>query len=131
MTFTLRLYQRDAVDRVFVEWLMPAFMGRRDTRSQVLFASIQSVFRKARAIGHIDCLVVDECHLISRKANSMYGTLISTLREINPQMRVVGMSGTPYRLDSGLLIDGQDALFETTAFDIPNPTNIKGYRHRF
>ena len=96
-----------------------ASLGRRDMRSQILFASIQSIYRKAGAIGHVDCLIVDECHLISRNGASMYGKLIAVLRDINPELRVVGLSGTPYRMDSGLLTDGDDALFQSVAFDIP------------
>ncbi len=96
-----------------------AALGRRDLRSQVLFASIQSIYRKAREIGHVDCLIADECHMISRNGASMYGKLIAALRDINPELRVVGLSGTPWRMDSGLLTDGDDALFQSVAFDIP------------
>ena len=50
-----------------------ASLGRRDIRSQILFASIQSIYRKAREIGHVDCLIVDECHLDTRKNLSLRG----------------------------------------------------------
>jgi DNA repair protein RadD len=96
-----------------------AALGQRNTHAKILFCSIQSVFRKARQIGFTDCLIVDECHLISRKGATMYQRFIAELRDINPEMRVVGMSGTPYRLDSGLLDEGPDALFKSTAFEIP------------
>lgn len=98
--------------------LNSASLGRRDTHSQILFCSIQSVYKKAASIGWTDCLSVDECHLISRNGSTMYQRLIADLRKINPNMRVIGMSGTPYRLDSGSLVDGDDALFESVAYDI-------------
>lgn len=98
--------------------LNSAALGRRDTRSQILFCSIQSVYKKARHIGWTDCLIVDECHLISRNSSTMYQKLIEDLRAINPQMVVIGMSGTPYRIDSGLLTDGDDALFKSVAYEI-------------
>jgi len=52
-----------------------ASLGRRDVHSQILFASIQSIFRKAYELGHMDAIIIDECHLISRNGASMYGKL--------------------------------------------------------
>lgn len=96
-----------------------ASLGQRATHSQILFCSIQSVYKKARQIGWVDCMIIDEAHLISRNGATMYQRLINELRAINPDMRVLGMSGTPYRMDSGSLTDGEGALFKSVAFDIP------------
>jgi DNA repair protein RadD len=98
--------------------LNSAALGRRDTRSQILFCSIQSVYKKARQIGWCDCLIVDECHLISPNSHTMFRRFIAELREISPHMRVMGMSGTPYRLDSGRLTDGDNSLFKSVAYEI-------------
>lgn len=95
-----------------------AALGQRDTRSQVLFCSIQSVYKLAAVIGWVDCLIIDECHLISPKSTTMYRKFIDELRTINPDLRILGMSGTPYRMDSGMLVDAEDALFKTVAFDV-------------
>jgi DNA repair protein RadD len=95
-----------------------AALGRRDTHSQVLFCSIQSVYKAAKKIGWCDCLIVDEAHLISPKGTTMYRQFIEELRAINPDMRILGMSGTPYRLDTGLLTEGGDALFQSVAYEI-------------
>lgn len=95
-----------------------AALGRRNTQSQVLFCSIQSVYKDATKIGWTDCVIVDECHLISPKATTMYRKFIDDLRAINPDLCVLGMSGTPYRLDSGDLTEGEDALFKTVAYDV-------------
>lgn len=95
-----------------------AALKRRDFHSQILFCSIQSVHRRAEQIGFVDGLIVDECHLISPKSETMYRSFIDALRGINPDMRIVGMSGTPFRMDSGELTDGDAALFETVAYEI-------------
>lgn len=95
-----------------------AALGRRQVRSQILFCSIQSVYRKAPEIGHVDCLFVDECHLIPEKSTTMYRRFIDDLLAINPEMRLVGMSGTPFRMNMGMLTDGDDALFKSVAFEI-------------
>lgn len=80
-----------------------AGLGRRDARSQIVFAGIQTVHNKAQQIGHVDVLMVDECHLIPINSNTMYRKFIDALLEINPDMKILGLTATPYRLDSGRL----------------------------
>lgn len=94
-----------------------AGLGRRDTRSRILFMSIQSVFRKVRALGAFDVIIVDECHLIPRSSDTSYGRFLADLRDLTPDMRVVGTTATPYRLDSGRLDEGDDAIFDTVVYD--------------
>lgn len=84
-------------------------------RSRVLYepitvAGIQSVRNKATEIGHIDLCIIDEAHLIAHREQGGYRTLLSGLREINPHLRVVGLTATPYRLGHGLITDSP-ALF--------------------
>lgn len=94
-----------------------AGVGRRDARARVLFCGIQSVFNKVQAVGPFDLLIVDEAHLIPRTATTMYGKFISSLMEETPDMRIVGLTATPFRLDSGRLDDGPDALFDEIVYD--------------
>lgn len=95
-----------------------AALGRRDTHSQILFCSIGSVYKHAERIGWTDCLIIDECHLISPKSTTMYRQFIDALRAINPDLRILGMSGTPYRMDSGMLTECEDALFKSVAYEV-------------
>jgi DNA repair protein RadD len=95
-----------------------AALGQRDTQSQILFCSIQSVYKLAERIGFVDCLIIDECHLISPKSTTMYRAFIDGLLAINPDLRILGMSGTPYRMDSGMLVDAEGSLFKTVAYDV-------------
>ena len=76
----------------------------------ITFAGIQSVRRKAGLLGHIDLVLVDECHLINHKDEGGYRTLLAHLKLINPAMRVIGLTATPYRLGHGLITD-EPALF--------------------
>ncbi len=87
-----------------------AGLGRRDLDS-ITFAGIQSVRKKAHQIGHVDLVIVDECHLISHKAEGGYRNLINDLQEINPSIRVIGLTATPYRMGHGYITDG-NALFD-------------------
>jgi DNA repair protein RadD len=95
-----------------------AGLNRRDVQAQILFAGIQSVHRKAYAIQRADLVLVDESHLIPRQANTTYRRFLGDLTRINPQLKVIGLTATPYRLDSGMLHTGPDALFDDIAFEV-------------
>lgn len=89
-----------------------ASMNRRDTHDPILFAMIQSVFKSAPLIGFVDLVIIDECHLVPvRTADGMYRTFLEALRQINPAVKVIGLSATPYRLDNGMLNEGDNRIF--------------------
>ncbi|MBP0440666.1 DEAD/DEAH box helicase [Tianweitania sediminis] len=94
-----------------------AGVGRRDTRSKILFCGVQSVFARTKEIGQIDLLLVDEAHLIPRSSDTMYGKFIDGLRAMQPDMRIAGLTATPYRLDSGRLDEGRGSLFDTIVYE--------------
>lgn len=99
-----------------------AGLGRRDSHDRIIFCGIQSVRDRAGQIGHVDVLFVDEAHLIGRGAATSYATFIAGLRAVNPDMKIVGLTATPYRLDSGRLDDtdpkGGLKLFDGVAYEI-------------
>lgn len=91
-----------------------AGLRKRDARSRIVFGSIQSVYKKARELGPRDVVIIDECHLVPATGDGMYRRLLSDLRRETPDMRVVGFTATPYRMDSGRLDIG--GLFDETVF---------------
>lgn len=94
-----------------------AGLGRRDRHHKILFASIQSVARyDVGALGERNLVVVDEAHLIPHKESGQYRKLLDKLREIYPDLRVLGLTATPYRLDSGRLDEGPDRLFDKIVY---------------
>ena len=98
---------------------------RRKDIDQITFGSIQSLRNRAKDIGHIDIILVDECHLINHKNDGTYRKLINKLRKINPEIRVIGLTATPYRLGHGYITDG-DGLFSA----IIEPVTIEELVHR-
>lgn len=96
--------------------ILSAGLGQRDTHSQIIFAGIQTVWNKTDLVGHVDVLLVDEAHLIPAKANTMYGKFIGALRETNPDLKILGLTATPFRLDSGRLDEGDDRLFDKVVY---------------
>lgn len=97
-----------------------AGLNRRDTRHKVIFAGIQSVADKADALGEFPLVLIDEAHLIPHSGFGRYRGFLDDLRRVNGgKLRVVGYTATPYRLDSGLLHEGEGRLFTDIAAEIP------------
>lgn len=94
-----------------------AGLKSRDLHSQIIFAGIQSIYKKAEQIGKIDLVIVDEAHMISRDDSSMYGQFLTALEEINPNIKLIGFTATPFRLPCGLLYKGDDRLFDGIAYE--------------
>ncbi|ANS85616.1 uncharacterized protein VSVS12_01850 [Vibrio scophthalmi] len=79
-----------------------AGLGRKETDQQVVFASVQSVVRNLDEFkDQFSLLVIDECHRVPEEKTSSYQKVISHLRELNPGMKVLGLTATPYRLGVG------------------------------
>lgn len=88
-----------------------ASIGRRDLGEPITFAGIQSVRSKADQLGNLDLVIIDECHLVNHKNEGGYRQLLADLKIINSNLRVVGLTATPYRLGHGLITD-KPALFD-------------------
>jgi DNA repair protein RadD len=104
-----------------------ASVGVKQLGEPIIFAGIQSIRNKASQVGHIDICIVDECHCISHRDEGGYRKFLNDLLKINPSMRIIGYSATPYRLGHGLITD-KPALFD----DLIEPVTIeelvyKGY----
>src|SRR5262249_58515865 len=76
-------------------------LGYRDTDAQILFATVNSIYRNPQALGERHLVIVDEVHLIPHGEQGMYHTMLAGLRELVPDLRVAGLTATPFRLDSG------------------------------
>ncbi len=82
--------------------IFSAGLGRKETDQQVVFASVQSVVRNLDSFkNQFSLLVIDECHRVPDDKNSSYQKVISHLRELNPGIKVLGLTATPYRLGMG------------------------------
>lgn len=88
-----------------------AGLGRREFSESITVAGIQTVRDRADDIGHVDLVVVDEAHLISHQAQGGYRRLLGNLCKINPHLRLIGLTATPYRLGHGMITD-KPALFD-------------------
>lgn len=105
-----------------------AGLKKRDIALPIIFGGIDSVNnlikRQAdisapsnlKHFGFRDLAIIDECHLVDSKAETRYNFTFNALREINPNMKIIGLSATPYRLKDGLLTNG--GIFTDICYDI-------------
>lgn len=94
-----------------------AGLKRRDRHAQILFASIQTVYNKAFELQQANVIFCDEAHLVPQKSDTMYRRFFDDVRTINGHVPVIGMTATPFRLDSGMLTEGDDRLFDGISYE--------------
>ena len=92
-------------------------LGRRDTEAQILFATVNSIYRDPQALGARHLVIIDESHLLPHGDEGTYHTTLDGLREITPELRVAGLTATPFRLDSGHLCEGDGHLFDNVVYE--------------
>lgn len=87
------------------------------TANQVTVAGIQSIHNHPARFAGTDLVLVDEAHLVSKKSDTMYGRFIKGLKAYNPKLKVVGLTATHYRMDSGLLTHGSERIFTDVCYE--------------
>lgn len=94
-----------------------AGLNLREKRSQITIAGIQSVYAKAREFEPFDMVLIDEAHMIPPSGEGMYRTFLTDARKLNTNLRIVGLTATPYRLGSGMLC-GPDELLNQICYEV-------------
>ena len=90
--------------------LYSAGLNRRDTHTPVLVAGIQSVYQRACELGPFDLIIIDEAHLVPAEGEGMYRTFFEDARVVNPNVRAIGLTATPYRLKGGEICRPENIL---------------------
>ncbi len=102
----------------------------------MVFGSVQSV---ARNLDHFQrefsLLIVDECHRISDDDDSQYQQILTHLKSVNPTVRLLGLTATPFRLGKeagfisfhyhGMVRGDEKALFRDCIYELPLRYMIK------
>jgi DNA repair protein RadD len=97
--------------------LHSAGLKARDTLSPIIFGGIQSLYKHAHKLPAIDLVIIDEAHLAGRRSDSMYRSFLADLHRYNPMMKIIGLTATPFRLESGYLHEGDDRLFTDLVYE--------------
>jgi len=94
-----------------------AGLGRRDVNHPVIVAGIQSVYRRACELGPFDLVLVDEVHLVGESDEGMFRQFLAEARVVNPHLRVIGLTATPFRLKSGPIC-GVERIFSEICYEV-------------
>jgi DNA repair protein RadD len=97
--------------------LFSAGLNQRDTEADVVCAGIQSVYNKAFEFGRRELIVIDECHLIPPDGDGMYQQFLRDIQTICPDSRIIGLTATPYRCNSGPLT-GRGRIFDQACYEV-------------
>lgn len=83
-----------------------AGLNKKESEQKVIFGSIQSIARAAEDFfQNFSLLVIDECHRVSVDGETQYLAVITKLLEKNPELCVLGLTATPYRLGLGWIYE--------------------------
>lgn len=90
-----------------------AGLRRRDTEHSVIVAGIQSVYKRAGELFEekpFDIIVIDEAHMIPPEGDGMYRAFLADAKIINPHVRTIGLTATPFRMTSGSICQADHFL---------------------
>ena len=100
--------------------IVSAGLNRDDRDADVLFGGVSSISARmskmSMAQKTVALLIIDEAHLV-RPDDGQFQAVIKELNDINPDLRVVGLTASPYRLDLGP-IAGEGAPFEKVSYQV-------------
>lgn len=102
-----------------------AGLGRKDIFKQITFGGIQSVANNVEAFGHIDLVGIDEAHLVGPEEESRYQQVIAQLKQVNPHLKVFGLTATWWRKKQGALTN--DGLFTEICYNKTKPEDFKRF----
>ena len=87
-----------------------AGLKSRDTEHPIIVAGIQSVYRRACELDAFDLIIIDEAHMIPPDGDGMYRSFLDDARKVNPNVRVIGLTATPFRMKSGMICEPENVL---------------------
>lgn len=105
------------VDPMMPVGIYSAGLRRKDHGHFVTVAGIQSIGKKACEVGAFDLVIIDEAHMIPMEGDGLYRTFIKDAKLVNPHLRVVGLTATPYRLKHGLIC-GESNILQDICYEV-------------
>jgi len=87
-----------------------AGLKRKDLGYAVTVAGVQSIWKRACDLGPVDLIIVDEAHMIPADDDGMYRRFIADARAVNPNVRIIGLTATPFRMKSGSICGPENIL---------------------
>lgn len=107
-----------------------AGLKEKSIANSIIYGGIQSMIKNPMQFGHRDIIFIDEGHLVSQEEGSQYLIFIAAMKLINPYVKVVGMTATPFRMGQGYITDNglfTDIIQDLTKTDDFNRLIAEGY----
>ena len=83
-----------------------ASLGKKDWDHKAIFGSVQSIARASDDFFQdFSLLVIDECHRVADEGATQYQEVIKKLKDRNPDLCILGLTATPYRLGLGWIYE--------------------------
>lgn len=101
-----------------------AGLHKKDTVHPVIFGSIGSVARSPKVFGARHIVLLDEAHLLSPNDETMYQKTLVSLRELYPDLQVIGLTATGWRTKQGPLT-APGGLFDRVSYDLTAPEDYQ------
>ena len=115
--------------------IFSASLGKKDWDHKAIFGSVQSVARAPDDFfNEFSLLVIDECHRVAEEGATQYQDVIRKLKERNPNLCILGLTATPYRLGLGWIYEysqigelktEQPRFFKQCVYELPISYMIK------
>ena len=115
--------------------IFSASLGKKDFEQKAIFGSVQSVARASDDFfNDFSLLVIDECHRVAEEGSTQYQDVIKKLRDRNPELCILGLTATPYRLGLGWIYEysqlgeiktDQKRFFKQCVYELPLSYMIK------
>ena len=112
-----------------------ASLGQKDWDQKAIFGGVQSVARAPEDFfNNFSLVVIDECHRVAEEGSTQYQDVIKKLRDRNPQLCILGLTATPYRLGMGWIYEynslgeiktTQNRFFKQCVYELPLSYMIK------
>lgn len=87
-----------------------AGLKRKQLNHAITIAGIQSIWKKACELGPVDLIIIDEAHMVPAEDDGMFRQFLADAKVVNPNVRIIGLTATPYRLKSGPICEAENIL---------------------
>lgn len=118
--------------------LYSAGLNQKNATAKVTFASIQSMASNLVDFNDpASLIIIDECHRVALEQNGQYQKTIQHFQSLNPTIKILGLTATPYRLGHGWIYQrhyhgyarpNTESFFKRCIFELPLQHMVKkGY----
>jgi DNA repair protein RadD len=91
-----------------------AGLGRFEHDRNITVASVQSVYKKLDLWEDINYIIIDEVHRITPVGGKLYRAIMERF----PDVPVIGLTATPFRMGTGYLHKGEHAIFDEISYEV-------------